>query len=514
MPAAAPAARPPFARVLIANRGEIAVRLLRACRELGISPVAVYSEADRDALHVRLADAAVLLGPPPAAQSYLDMDRVIAAAQETGAEAIHPGYGFLSENAEFARRVAAAGLVFIGPPPGAIAQMGDKAAARALMEKSGVPVVPGAQDLPDDKALAKAAKAIGYPVLVKAAAGGGGKGMRVVHAPADLAESAAAARREALGAFGDDRLLLEKYLPDARHIEFQILADRHGNTVHLFERECSVQRRHQKVIEETPSPLLDDDLRTEMGAAAVAAARAVDYTNAGTVEFIVDPHTRAFYFLEMNTRLQVEHPITEAVTGLDLARWQIRIAAGEPLPFAQENLHQRGHAIECRLYAEDPAAGFLPAAGRLLVFHPPSGPGVRVDSGVQTGAEVSVHYDPLLAKLIVHAEDRPAALQRMAAALTETVALGLATNREFLQDVLAHPVFLAGEANTRFIEEHLPDWRPGEIPAAALIAAALAELHPPMQSGRPPADGAQAPADADPHSPWARPDSFRLGGGR
>ncbi|MBI3158304.1 MAG: acetyl-CoA carboxylase biotin carboxylase subunit [Chloroflexi bacterium] len=507
MPSGPPAPAPPFARLLIANRGEIAVRLIRACRELGISPIAVYSEADADAPHVRLADAAVLLGPPPAAQSYLDMGKVIAAARQSGAGAVHPGYGFLSENAEFARRVEDAGLVFIGPPADAIARMGDKAAARALMEQNGVPVVPGAQALPDDSALAKAARAIGYPVLVKAAAGGGGKGMRVVHKPGDLAESAAAARREALHAFGDDRLILEKYLAHSRHIEFQILADRHGNTLHLFERECSIQRRHQKVIEETPSPLLDDALRRAMGAAAVAAARAVDYTNAGTVEFIVDPDTRAFYFLEMNTRLQVEHPITEAVTGLDLARWQIRIAAGEPLPFTQDNLHQRGHAIECRLYAEDPASGFLPAAGRLLHFQPPSGPGVRVDSGVQTGSEVGVHYDPLLAKLIVHAEDRPAALQRMQTALAETIALGLATNREFLQDVLAHPVFIAGQAATRFIEDHLPDWRPQEIPAAALIAAALAELHASVVSGRP-------PADSDPHSPWARPSSFRLGGGR
>ncbi|TAK12303.1 MAG: acetyl-CoA carboxylase biotin carboxylase subunit [Anaerolineae bacterium] len=500
---------PLFDRILIANRGEIAVRLLRACRELGISPVAVYSEVDREALHVRLADEAILLGPAAPAESYLNMEKVIAAALQSGAAAVHPGYGFLSENAGFARRAAAAGLVFIGPPPGAIDAMGDKAAARVLMQSSGVPVVPGVQDVADDKALAKAAKDIGFPVLVKAAAGGGGKGMRVVNASADLLESAAAARREALNAFGDDRLILEKYVARGRHVEIQVLADQHGNTVHLFERECSVQRRHQKIIEETPSPLLDDDLRSAMGDAAVAAAQAVGYTNAGTVEFIVDPDTRAFYFLEMNTRLQVEHPITEAITGLDLAQWQIRIAAGERLPFQQADLTPHGHAIECRLYAEDPATGFLPSTGTLLAFDLPSGPGVRVDSGVTEGSEISVHYDPLMAKLIVHAGDRPAALRRMQTALSETVVLGVTTNREFLLDVLQHPVFAAGEATTRFIEEHLPNWRPAtSVPPAALIAAALAELRAPASS-----NGATPAADADPYSPWARPTGFRMGGG-
>ncbi len=355
-----------FTKILIANRGEIAVRLIRACREMGIGSVAVYSEADAGAVHVRLADEAVLLGPAEAGESYLVVEKIIAAVQKTGAEAVHPGYGFLSENAGFAQAVADAGLVFIGPPPDAITAMGDKAEARELMEKAGVPLVPGYQGKDDDKSLAKAAKQIGFPVLVKAAAGGGGKGMRVVEKEADLTEGIEAARSEARSAFGDDRLIVEKYITEARHVEFQILADTHGNSVHLFERECSIQRRHQKVIEETPSPLLDEGLRAEMGAAAVAAAQSVEYTNAGTVEFIVDPHTRQFYFLEMNTRLQVEHPITELTAGLDLAQWQIRIAAGEKLPFTQAELFQRGHAIEARIYAEDPANSFLPAVGTIL----------------------------------------------------------------------------------------------------------------------------------------------------
>ncbi len=500
---------PQFDRVLIANRGEIAVRLIRACRELGLSPVAVYSEPDADALHVRLADGAVCLGPAAARESYLDMNKVIDAARQTGAQAIHPGYGFLSENAEFARRIINAGLVFIGPPPEAIEAMGDKAAARTRMQSSGVPVVPGAQDLADDTKIQQAAATIGYPLLIKAAAGGGGKGMRIVHSAADLLEGAAAARREALHAFGDDRLILEKYLTDARHIEIQILADQHGQTLHLFERECSVQRRHQKVIEEAPSPLVDESLRAKMGAAAVAAAKTVGYTNAGTVEFIVDPVTRDFYFLEMNTRLQVEHPITEAISGLDLVHWQFRIAAGEALPFQQADLTPRGHAIECRLYAEDPANGFLPATGTLLKFSTPPGPGIRVDSGVESGSVISPHYDPLLAKIIVHAADRTAALQRMQTTLQDTLALGLTTNLDFLQAILAHPVFVAGEATTHFIDQHLPNWQPApDIPAAAIIAAALAELHSPSATTHTTASPSQ-----DPHSPWLRLTGFRMGGG-
>lgn len=502
-----------LAKILIANRGEIAVRLIRACREIDIGSVAVYSEADTNALHVRLADEAVLLGPAEASQSYLVMEKIIAAAKETGAQAIHPGYGFMSENAGFAQAVADAGLVFIGPSPNAITAMGDKAKARALMEKAGVPLVPGYQGKDDDKSLVKAAKEIGFPVLVKAAAGGGGKGMRVVEKAGDLKEGIETARREAQNAFGDGRLIVEKYITQARHVEIQVLADTHGNTVHLFERECSIQRRHQKVIEETPSPLLDEALRSEMGAAAVSAAQAVGYTNAGTVEFIVDPNTREFYFLEMNTRLQVEHPITEMVTGLDLAQWQIRIAAGEKLAFSQTNLTQRGHAIESRIYAEDPANGFLPAVGTLLQWNPAQGPGVRVDSGVQTNSEVSVYYDPLLAKVIVHAEDRHAAIRKMEQALRDTTVLGVITNRDFLLDVLSHDEFTAGTATTSFVDAQFSDWgQPDEetIPVAALVAAALVE----MNGGAAQVSTSATTAEDDPYSPWKRGDGFRMGGGK
>ena len=368
-----------FRKILIANRGEIAVRVIRACREMGISSVAVYSTADQQALHVRLADEAVAIGPALASQSYLSIEKIIQAARQTGAEAIHPGYGFLSENPLFAQAAQDAGLVFIGPPASAIQAMGDKASARHMMQMAGVPIVPGYQGDDRESALLAAAPEIGWPVFVKASAGGGGKGMRVVWEPADLPEAIAAARREAQHAFGNGRLILERYVPRAHHIEFQVLGDSFGNIVHLYERECSLQRRHQKVIEETPSPLLDEVLRAQMGQAAVTAARAAGYQNAGTVEFIVDPQNRAFYFLEMNTRLQVEHPITELVTGLDLVQWQIRLAAGERLSFSQEDVHQRGHAIECRLYAEDPSNHFLPAAGRLLRFIEPEGPGIRLD---------------------------------------------------------------------------------------------------------------------------------------
>jgi acetyl-CoA carboxylase biotin carboxylase subunit len=497
-----------FDKILIANRGEIAVRVIRACKEMGIRSVAVYSEVDEDTPHSRLADEAILIGQADPGESYLSIERVIDAAVQVGADAVHPGYGFLAESAAFSQAVADVGLTFIGPGPEAIRAMGDKGEARERMAAAGVPVVPGYQGPDGYAAMNAAAEGMGYPVLIKAASGGGGRGMRVVWEPDNLPDELAAARREARGAFGDGRLILEKYLPRARHIEFQVFADHHGNTVHLFERECSIQRRHQKVVEETPSPLVDPGLRGEMGAAAVAAARAVGYENAGTVEFIVDPSDRAFYFLEMNTRLQVEHPITEMVTGLDLVRWQIQVAAGGRLPLGQEEIPRSGHAIECRLYAEDPADGFLPAAGQLLHFVPPSGPGVRVDAGVGAGDIVGLHYDPLIAKVIVHAGDRPAAIQRMALALEETVILGLTTNREFLLDLLAHPVFADGEATTTFIERHMPDWQPPEqeIPPEALIAAALSEIQP---------TGAVEglPGEPDPYSPWRRADRFRLGGG-
>ncbi len=467
-------------KILVANRGEIAVRIIRAAQEMGIATVAVYSDADARAPHVLAADQAVPIGPPPPQESYLRVDALLEAARLTGADAVHPGYGFLAENPAFAQAVADAGLTFIGPSPEAIALMGDKAAARERMQAAGVPVVPGYQGPDDDEALAQAAARIGYPVLLKAAAGGGGKGMRVVYHPEDLAEAAAAARREAQHAFGDARLLLEKYIPTARHVEFQILADAHGRTLHLYERECSVQRRHQKIIEETPSPLLDDDLRQRMARAAIAAAQAVDYINAGTVEFIVDPATREFYFLEMNTRLQVEHPITEMVLGLDLVQWQIRVAAGEPLPWQQTDLRPRGHALEVRVYAEDPSHGFLPSTGRLLHLAEPRGPGIRVDSGVRAGQTITPHYDPLLAKIIVHAATRGEAIARMRAALQRTAYHGVITNVDFLLQVLAHPDFVRGDYHTRWVETALsgPTADASDLPIAALAGLALAERMP------------------------------------
>jgi acetyl-CoA carboxylase biotin carboxylase subunit len=499
-------------KILVANRGEIAVRVIRACREMGMRSTAVYSDADRGALHTRLADEAVRIGPSTPAESYLNIERVLNAAREAGADAVHPGYGFLSENADFAEAVRAAGLVFIGPSAEAIRLMGDKAAARARMEAAGVPVVPGYSEEPEgfmeSEEFHEAASEIGYPVMVKAAAGGGGKGMRTVWEPASLAESAESARREATNAFGDGRLILEKYIPQSRHIEFQVLADSRGATVHLFERECSIQRRHQKVVEESPSIYLDETLRGEMGAAATAAARAAGYENAGTIEFLVDTESRRFYFLEMNTRLQVEHPVTELVAGLDLVALQIRIAAGEALPFSQEDLVQRGHAIECRIYAEDPSADFLPAAGQLYKVIEPQGPGIRIDSGVSGGEEIGVHYDPLLSKLIVHAEDRVAAIRRMRAALDRTAYLGLRTNLAFLRAVMDHPAFRTGETHTSFIEEHFKSWEPPrlELPAEVLIAAAI------LESRTPEGTPAAARLEIDPFNPWERRDSFRLGG--
>ncbi|GAB4496179.1 MAG: hypothetical protein OHK0052_05670 [Anaerolineales bacterium] len=498
-----------FTKILIANRGEIAVRLIRACQELGIATVAVYSAADVSALHVRMADEAYPIGPAEARQSYLNIPAILQAAQTSGAQAIHPGYGFLSENADFAQAVQNAGIVFIGPNPHAIRAMGSKAGARALMHTAGVPIVPGYQgEDQSDETLQSRSQAIGFPLLVKAAAGGGGKGMRVAQTFAELPEALASARREALHAFGDARLILERYIPNAHHIEIQILADQHGNTLHLFERECSVQRRHQKIIEEAPSPNLTPDLRHQIGAAAVAAARAVNYTNAGTVEFIFNPTDQTYYFLEMNTRLQVEHPITESITGLDLAQWQIRIAAGEPLPFTQSDLTPRGHAIECRLYAEDPANAFLPATGTLHRFIPPAAPGIRVDSGISDGSQITLHYDPMLAKLIVHAQDRPAAIRRMVYALQNTLVFGLTTNQRFLIDVLNHPEFLAGRAHTTWVERTFAGWQPPNcgVPPEILIAAALADLQTPGGSPANP-----APAADDPYSPWRVSSSFRNG---
>ncbi len=466
-----------FRKVLIANRGEIAVRILRACRELGIRTVAVYSEADRRALHVRLADEAYAIGPALARNSYLRIDRLVQTARDSGAEAIHPGYGFLSENPDFAAACNEAGIVFVGPPASAIAAMGDKVAARRLMHAAGVPIVPGtAHDLRDEEIVGEAGR-IGFPLFIKAAAGGGGKGMRLVQGPGELGRSLAAARREAKKAFGDDRVYLERAVLGARHVEIQVLADAHGRTIHLGERDCSIQRRHQKLVEETPSPAVDEALREGMGAVAVRAAEAVGYVNAGTVEFLLD-REHNFYFLEMNTRLQVEHGITEAVTGVDIVKEQLRIAAGEPLRFQQADLRPQGHAIECRITAEDPFNHFLPAGGRVIRLFQPSGPGVRVDSGVEEGTEVSTFYDSLLAKLIVWAENREAAIQRMGRALDEYRVVGLPTSIPFHQWVMADDDFRRGAYDTGFLADHFslaePD-RAANQPLAALVAALLSD---------------------------------------
>jgi 3-methylcrotonyl-CoA carboxylase alpha subunit len=503
-----------FKKLLIANRGEIAIRIMRACREMGIKTVAVYSAADKDALHVRFADEALEIGDSAPRESYLNIPKVIQAAKDTGADSIHPGYGFLSENAAFAEAVSAAGLTFIGPPASAIRAMGDKAESKITMKAAGVPTIPGIEvgrgsgdPHPTSTGLGEGlltfAESIGYPVLVKAAAGGGGKGMRVVQSAQEMPEALEAARRESQNAFGDDRLLIEKYIENAHHIEFQVFGDQHGNLVHLFERECSVQRRHQKIIEESPSPLLTPKIRAKMGEAAVKAAKTVGYYNAGTVEFIFDPHLSYFFFLEMNTRLQVEHPVTEAVTGLDLAQWQIRVAAGESFPFAQADLTQRGHAIEYRIYAEDAAGGFLPSTGKLLKVIEPHGPGIRVDSGIETGSEVTHYYDPLLAKLIVSAENRQAAIARMRAALKEYVVHGVTTNIDFLQAILAQDAFAQGKIHTRWVETEF-DWKPAEVPVEALIAAAISEI-----SGvKSQVSGSIEP---DPFSPWKSGNGFRMG---
>jgi acetyl-CoA carboxylase biotin carboxylase subunit len=502
--------QPPFTKILIANRGEIAIRIMRACRELGIKTVAVYSEADKNAQHVQFADEAILLGGAAPKESYLNVDALLRAARDSQADAVHPGYGFLSENASFAAAVESANLTFIGPSADSIRAMGDKAESKTLMKKAGVPTVPGYEGLESFEDFQKAAEEIGYPVLVKAAAGGGGKGMRVVSSQGELKEAIELARRESLNAFGDDRLLIEKYLAEAHHIEIQVFGDKHGNLVHLFERECSVQRRHQKIIEESPSPLLTPALREQMGQAAVAAARAVNYNNAGTVEFIFDPILSSFFFLEMNTRLQVEHPVTELVTGLDLVHWQIRIAAGEKFPFIQSDLHQHGHAIECRVYAEDPATGFLPSTGKLLQFIQPQGPGIRVDSGFAVGDDVTHFYDPLLAKLIVHAGSREDAIQRMKNALRDFIVHGVVTNIDFMQTVLQTDDFKQGKVSTRWVEKNLesggllPDAQKQASGLHTLIAAALADV---LFVG-----GKSQPAvsnETDPFNPWKQTGNYR-----
>ncbi len=456
-----------FEKVLIANRGEIALRIIRGCRDLGVRTVAVHSDIDRSAAFVLLADEAVEIGPAPSAQSYLVIDRIIEAARSTGAQAIHPGYGFLSENQQVARACADNGLVFIGPPPDAMAAMGEKVPARDRMRESGVPVVPGTGALVDIEETVVAAAAIGYPVLIKASAGGGGIGMRIARDEAELRASYDTARSTAHRAFGNDTIFLERYLEEPRHIEIQVVADTHGNVIHLGERECSIQRRHQKILEEAPSPVIDAETRARMGEAAVTAARAVGYVNAGTVEFIF--RKGEFYFLEMNTRLQVEHPITELVYGIDLVAEQLRIASGERLTLTQEQVVPRGHAIECRVNAENYARGFLPSPGQVTGYHEPSGPGVRVDSSLVTAGPVSPNYDPMIAKLIVHAPTRDAALDRMRRALLEYVVTGIHTNIAYHLAVIDDPGFRAGDYSTAFIEQH------PELVAAADVWAARQE---------------------------------------
>ena len=467
-----------FAKLLIANRGEIAVRVIRACREAGIRTVAVFSEADRDAPHVRLADEAHPIGPAPAAESYLVIDRLVDVARRSGAEAVHPGYGFLSENARFAEACRAAGLVFVGPPPEAIARMGDKTAARRAAAEARVPVVPGTRDpVGSDAEALRAARDLGFPVMIKAARGGGGKGMRIVATPGELESALRLARSEAGSAFGDTAVYLEKAVAEPRHVEIQVLADAHGQVVHLGERECSIQRRHQKLVEESPSTAVDDALRGEMGAAACRLLAEAGYQNAGTVEFLVDADRR-FYFLEVNTRLQVEHPVTELTTGIDLVREQLRIAAGEKLGYGQGDVVPRGWAIECRISAEDPAAGFLPSPGRVSTWRPPAGPWIRVDAGVHEGGEVSLHYDPLMAKLIVWGRDRGEAVRRMSGALADFAVGGVRTTIPFHRAVMRHPDFLAGRLSTAFVERAFPGGRglPAASPARARVAAIAAAL--------------------------------------
>ena len=459
----------------MANRGEITVRIIRACRELDIPVVVIYSDADRTALHVRYADEAYPIGPAPSVQSYLCGERILEVARKAGADAIHPGYGFLSENYRFARMVEDAGLAFIGPSPEAMEAMGDKVRAREAMAAAGVPLVPGTPSLADETHALEAVAALGYPAVLKPSAGGGGKGMRVVEAAEEVGEALRSARSESLSSFGDDRVYAERYIPNPRHIEIQVLADRHGTMVHLFERECSIQRRHQKIIEEAPSPFISPQTREAMGRTALQAARTVAYAGAGTVEFLVDSEER-FYFLEMNTRLQVEHAVTELVTGVDLVKMQLLVAAGEPLPFRQEDLALSGAALECRIYAEDPDRGFIPSPGRITALRAPGGPGVRDDIGVYEGYEVPLYYDPLLSKLSAWGRDRDEAIGRMRRALSEYVVEGIKTNIPFHQRVLRDPDFLAGRVDTRFIDERFLPRQRGRGPrdaGRALVAAAV-----------------------------------------
>lgn len=493
----------PIRKVLIANRGEIAVRVIRTCRELGIRSVAVFSEADRTAMHVRMADEAYLIGPAPSSESYLVAEKILNVAQACGADAVHPGYGFLSENADFATACAEKGIVFIGPPPAAIRAMGDKTAARALMEEAGVPMAPGTIDaIADRDEAARTAADIGFPVLIKAAAGGGGKGMRIVRDQAAFGAALETASSEANSAFGDGRVFIEKYIEEPRHIEFQIMADTHGNVVHLFERECSIQRRHQKVVEEAPSCVLTPDVRKAMGEAAIRAAQSCGYVGAGTVEFLLDKDMQ-FYFMEMNTRLQVEHPVTEYITGLDLVEQQIRVAEGHALAYGQDDLSINGHAIECRIYAEDPSSGFMPGPGRLVAHDPPAGLGVRVDSGVEEGSEISLYYDPMISKLSTWGATREQAIARMVRALDEYEVAGVPTTIGFCRFVMMHESFSGGAFSTHFVDDH---FTPEVLDSAdevlmedlAIAAALYADQH----HHAAPQTGSNGDAPNHGYSPW------------
>jgi 3-methylcrotonyl-CoA carboxylase alpha subunit len=497
---------PLFGKLLVANRGEIAVRVIRTCRVMGIPTVAVFSEADRGARHAREADESVEIGPAEARRSYLSIDAVLEAARATGAEAVHPGYGFLSQNGDFADAVEDAGLVFVGPPGRVHRRMGDKRAARRLMAAADVPVLPGYDgDEQGDARLLAEARRIGWPVMLKPSRGGGGKGMRVIRREEEFASALGASRREATAAFADDAMVLERFVERPRHVEVQVFGDRDGRVVHLGERECSIQRRHQKIVEETPSPALTPAQRESLCAAGVAAARAVGYVNAGTVEFLLAPDG-TFTFLEMNTRLQVEHPVTEVVTGLDLVRLQLEVAAGRPLHLRSEDALPRGHALECRLYAEDPENDDLPSPGRVLHLAEPEGPGVRCDSGLSPGAEVTVHYDPLLAKVVTSGFDRAEAIERMREALRSTVVLGVVTNLARLRSIVEHPALAAGDLHTGFIEEHLGELTPRPCPPLEAIAAAAAALR-----GEPRGPARRAPRSAP--DPWSNLGAWRLGEG-
>ena len=494
-------------KILVANRGEIAVRVMRTARTLGIRTVAIFSDADRDALHVEIADEAVHIGASQASESYLSVEKVIAAAREHGADAVHPGYGFLSENPKFSNAVQLAGLIFIGPPAEAMGLLGDKIASRELAIRHNVPVTPGAL-LPHasaEQAKIEAEK-IGFPVLIKAAAGGGGKGMRVVRSLEEIETSLEAAKREAKSAFGDDAVYLEKYIENPRHIEFQVFCDHHGNAVHLGERECSIQRRHQKIIEESPSVALTPELCKEMGAAALRIVQGAGYRNAGTVEFLLDGDK--FYFLEVNARLQVEHPVTEQVTGEDLVQWQIAIAAGEKLPKTQDQITFRGHAIECRVYAEDPANGFLPSTGTVLKLEEPHAPGIRIDSGIREGFEVPIFYDPILSKVICRAGNRELAIQRMRDALKHYVILGVRTPIGYMQDVLAHPKFVKGNISTHFLADHFSEWEE-KLPTRAALAAMLAAAN---ETGRDVKRSAASNGKAAIPTPWSSLGDWKTAG--